>query len=185
MPSPLIRSLFTATALAPVFVVYAALFLFDDKPLLTLNMNRFWAAVCLLAVAGCVYGCHRILQFYATKVASGPMSIKSLKAADSSAVTFVVIYLLPLIARQVADLQLEVVFVVLVLLAVLVYHSDAYLVNPLLALPPFRYHFYEISTKEEVTYILVSRREILNTTESLEVKQISRFMFLDVKGQGD
>ncbi len=185
MPSPLIRSLFTATSLAPIFLVYAALFLFDGEPLFTLNANRIWAAICLLAVIGCVYGCHRILQFYATKVASGAMNIKSLKVASGSAVTFVVVYLLPLITRQVADLQPEVIVVVFILLAVLIYHSDAYLVNPLLALPPFRYHFYEISTEEEVTYILVSRREILNTTESLEVKQISRFMFLDVKGQGD
>src|SRR5215207_1949895 len=54
------------------------------------------------------------------------------------------------------------------------------LVNPLLAMPPFRYHFYEVTTDEEVTFILVSRREIVNTREPVEVQQISRYMFLEV-----
>ena len=181
MPSRKVRWLFTATSLAPILLVYAAIFFFDGGPWLALNASKAWAAVCLIGVLACLYLCHVILQFYANKVSSGPLRISSLRVATGSAVTFVVVYLVPLITLQVAEIQPEVVVVVFVLVAFLIYHSDAYLVNPLLAMPPFRYHFYEV-TANEVTFILVSRREILNTRETLEVKQVSRFMFLDVEG---
>lgn len=182
MPSRLIRLMFSATALAPIFVTYAALFVFDGDPIVAFTLNRVYAVACLVAVAALGYVCHRILQFYATKVSSGPLSITSLRVADKSAITFVVVYLLPLVTIGNVRIQWEAVVIVFVLLLVLIYHSDAYLVNPLLALPPFRYHFYEITANREVTYILVSRRDILNTTDTLEVKQISRFMFLDAEG---
>ncbi len=181
MPSRKVRWLFTATSLAPILFVYAALFFFDGSSWFAFTKNKAWAGACLVGVSACLYLCHVILQFYANKVSSGPLKITSLKVATGSAITFVVVYLVPLVTFQVAEIQPEVIVVIFVLVAFLIYHSDAYLVNPLLTIPPFRYHFYEV-TANDVTFILVSRREILNTRETLEVKQISRFMFLDVEG---
>jgi hypothetical protein len=161
MPSSPIRIAFTATSLAPVLLVYAALFLFDGDPLFAWSANRVWAIGCLLAIAACLYACHRILRFYSERVSSGPKKFDSLKVADKSAIAFVVVYSLPLITRQDMEIRIGALIVLFALLGVLIYHSDAYLINPLLTLPPFRYHFYEVTTKEEVTYVLVSKREIL------------------------
>src|SRR5215211_2796490 len=184
MPSRLIRLMFTATSLAPVLITYAALFVFDGGPLLEVNFNKLLAAACLLVVATCVYVCHKVLRFYSTKVGSGPLKITSLRVADRSTITFVVVYVLPLLTVGNVRIQPEVLVIVFGLLIMLIYHSDAYLVNPLLAIP-FKYHFYEVTNEEQVTYILVSRREIVNTREPIEGRQVSGFMFLDAEGQGD
>lgn len=181
MPSRLIRFLFTVTALAPLFVTYAVVFFFNDGFAFALTVNNVVGLVFIILMVVLVWLCHRILWFYSMKVASGPMDITSLKVADRSAITFVVVYLLPLVTVQGIEVRPSVLLIVIGLLAWLVYHSDAYLVNPLLATWPFQYHFYEVTTKEEVVYILVSRREILNTRDTLEVKQISKYMFLDVE----
>jgi hypothetical protein len=184
VPSRLIRLMFTVTSLAPVLITYAALFVFDGGPRFELDLNKLWAAICLLVVVASVYVCHRILRFYSTKVGSGPLRITSLRVADRSTITFVVVYVLPLLTVGKVQIQMEVLVIVFGLLIMLIYHSDAYLVNPLLAIP-FKYHFYEVTNEEQVTYILVSRREIVNTREPIEGRQVSKFMFLDAEGQGD
>lgn len=170
------------TSLAPLFLTYAAVFFFNNGLAFSLTANNIKGLACITAVGVLVFACDRILWFYSNKVASGPMQITSLGVADRSAITFVVAYLLPLVTVQGVDVRPSVLVIVVCLLAWLVYHSEAYLVNPLLATWPFKYHFYEVTTKEEVTYILVSRREIVNTKDQLEVKQISTYMFLDVEG---
>ena len=185
MPSKLVQSLFTVTSLVPLLFTYAVVFFLNDGFEFALTANNIKGLLCIIAGVPLVWACHRILWFYSNKVASGPMEIASLRVADRSAVTFVVVYLLPLVTVQEIGIRPVVLLIVLVLLAWLIYHSDAYLVNPLLSMWPFKYHFYEITTEEEVTYILVSRREILDTRDPLEVKQISTYMFLDVEGEGD
>lgn len=152
--------------------------------MLELNTNKLLATMCMLVVAASVYLCHKVLQFYSTKVGSGPLKITSLRVADRSTITFVVAYVLPLLTVGNVRVQWEVLVIVFGLLIMLIYHSDAYLVNPLLAIP-FGYHFYEVTNEEQVTYILVSRREIVNTREPVEGRQVSRFMFLDAEGRGD
>ena len=184
MPSSLVRFLFTVTSLAPLFLTYAVMFFFNESESFTLalTVNKVKGSLCIVTMGALVWVCHRILWFYSNKVASGPMDITSLRVADRSAITFVVVYLLPLVTVQGIDIQPSVLLIVLGLLAWLIYHSDAYLVNPLLSMWPFKYHFYEITTEEGIVYTLVSRREILNTRDQLEVKQISEYMFLDVEG---
>jgi hypothetical protein len=181
LPSRLVRFLFTVTSLAPLCFTYAVVFVLNDGFTLAVTANNVKGLllVALMVALGVV--CWKVLSFYSTKVPSQPMKITSLRVADRSAITFVVVYLLPLVTVQEIGIRPLVLFVVLGLLAWLVYHSDAYLVNPLLAMWPFKYHFYEVATDEEVTYILVSRREIQDTRASLEVRQISTYMFLDVE----
>ncbi len=180
MPSPFIRFLFTLTSLAPMCLVYAALFTFDSEPILSLTENRIKAVICL-AVMGLLVGiCLAVLWFYAKKVKQRSLQISSLRAADAPAIGFVAAYLLPVAFESAFMVQWGVLVVVLALLAWLVYVSDTYLVNPLLRL--FGYRFYEVTTKDQVTYILVSRRRIVNTDEPIDVRVGSNFMFLRVKG---
>lgn len=185
MPSNRVRFIFTVTSMAPIFFTYAMMFFFDGGFKFSLNADNIKGIVCLIAMILLVWSCLRILRFFSTKVSSGPMTVTSLRVADRSAVTFVVVYLVPLVTTENIGVRPIILLIVLGFLAWLIYHSDAYLVNPLLAMWPFKYHFYEITTSKEIVYILVSQREILNTKDIKEVKQISRYMFLDVEGRGD
>ncbi len=120
------------------------------------------------------------LWFYSNKVKQRSLQICSLKPADQPAIGFVVAYLLPVAFEKAVVVQWEVLLVVLVLLAWLVYISDTYLVNPLLRL--FGYRFYEVTTEDQITYTLVSRHKIVNTDEPIDVREGSNFMVLKVKG---
>lgn len=151
--------------------------------LLGFERGQIWAAIASIAIMlALAYVSHKIILHFRAKVANDWKKFTSVRVADGSAVTFVVAYLLPLVTIQVDAIRWGVLIVVLFLLATLVFYSDAYLVNPLLAMPPFAYHFYEVTTEEEVTFILVSRREIMNTRDPIDVLQVSRFMYLEVEG---
>ena len=180
MPSRLVRFLFTLTSLAPMCLVYAALFTFDKDPFFALTQNRIKAGACLATMAALVGVCLWVLWFYAKKVKQRSLQIYSLRAADSPAIGFVAAYLLPVAFERTFIVQWEILAVVLIVLAWLVYVSDTYLVNPLLRL--FGYRFYEVTTEDQITYILVSNREIVNTDEPIDVRVGSNFMFLRVKG---
>src|SRR5215204_918316 len=109
-------------------LVYATLFTFDSDP-------AYKKALACLAFLGILTGiCLGVLWFYSKKVKQRSLQIYSLKPADQPAIGFVVAYLLPVAFDRGFVVQWEVLAVVLVLLAWLVYISDTYLVNPLLRL---------------------------------------------------
>lgn len=174
MPSRFVRFLLTSTSLAPMCLVYAALFAFDEPP------SKFKALGCLSLVVALTFICLGVLWFYSRKVKQRSLQISSLRPADQPAIGFVVAYLLPVAFERAFVVQWEVLIVVLIMLAWLVYISDTYLVNPLLRL--FGYKFYEVTTEDQITYTLVSRRKIVNTDEPIDVRVGSNFMFLRVKG---
>lgn len=180
MPSRFIRFLFTLTSLAPMCLVYATLFSFDRDPFFSLTISRWKAIGCLALMFALVGICLAVLRFYSKKVKQRSLEIRSLKPADQPAIAFVVAYLLPLAFETAFAVRIEVLIVVLVLLAWLVYVSDSYLVNPLLRL--FGYRFYEVMDEDNITYKLVSRSEIVNTDEPIDVRTGSRYMFLKVEG---
>jgi len=180
LPSRFIQFLFTLTSLAPMCLVYATLFSFDSDPLLSLTTNRWKAIGCLVLMFILVGTCLAVLRFYSKKVKQRSLEIHSLKPVDQPAIGFVVAYLLPVAFETAFAVRIEVLVAVLILLAWLVYVSDSYLVNPLLRL--FGYRFYEVMDEDNITYKLVSRSEIVNTDEPVDVRTGSKFMFLKVKG---
>lgn len=182
MPHKSMQFSLTITSLAPVGLVYAALFWFDGKPWSEWSVNETKAVLCLAIVAVLVAICFAALWFFSRKPKLRSLDIVSLKPADSSAIGFVAAYLLPVAFETSFRVQWPVLVVVFALLAVLVYVSDTYLVNPLLRLLGF--HFYEVATEDNVTCVLVSRYKIRNTEDPVDVRRGSDFMYLHVKGHG-
>ena len=157
-----------------MFLVYAVLFTFDSDPAVKKALG------CLALLGLLTSTCLVVLWFYSKKVKQRSIQICSLKPADQPAIGFVVAYLLPVAFETTFIVQWQVLAVVLLILAWLVYISDTYLVNPLLRL--FGYRFYEVTTEDQITYMLVSHRKIVNTDDLIDVREGSNFMFLRVKG---
>jgi hypothetical protein len=103
------------------------------------------------------------------------------KIADQAVLTFVLAYLWPLVFARITSVRLSVLLFVFLLLVVVVYHSKAYSFNPILALV-FRYHFYEVVTTGDFTYVVVSRREMINTRTPITGMQLSPYMVIDAEG---
>jgi hypothetical protein len=75
-----------------------------------------------------------------------------------------------------------VIWFVLGLLLFLVYVSNAYQFNPLLIL--FGYHFYEVTDKGGIGYILITRRNIHHVSTIREVVEITDYVIMEHKDAG-
>ena len=163
------RSLLTASSLSPMLLTYALVYYPYSK--------GGAAGLAFLAVV-LVGTCRFILGLAARKVQEQKLRIKSVKIADQAMWSFVLAYIFPLIFARIATVRLSVLVFVFILLLIVVYHSKAYSFNPVLGLI-FRYHFYEVVTEGEFTYVVVSRRVMINTRTPIRGMQLSPYMFLD------
>lgn len=164
-----------ATSLAPMLLVYAVVSWPSSKGLAALLAS--------LAIALFI-ACGWILSRARRKVQEQTIRIKSVKIADQHLMTFVVAYLFPLIFstfRGPETLRSGVLAVVFVMLLVAVYRSNAYSFNPVMGLV-YRYHFYEVVTERDFTYLVVSQREIVNTRKAIRGFQLSPYMVLEAEG---
>jgi MFS family permease len=172
VPGYPVRLLLAATSLAPVLFTYAAMILLDKALLAVLLV----AAALALAVAGEI-----VLKLYRYKLELQPaFRIKAVKPVDQNVFAFIVAYLLPLVFESVVNLNIIGVTAIFGVLFLAIYRSNAFSFNPLLVLL-FGYHFYEVTTEHDFTYVLVSKREIKNTEAPIEGVRISHYMFLDLK----
>jgi hypothetical protein len=89
-------------------------------------------------------------------------------------------YLLPFLTKDQMDFEKNPIatayFLVIMFFAVSV--TNAYDFNPLLML--LGYHFYEVENHNGMAFLVVSRRIMRRPTDTLEVVQLTDYMFLDV-----
>ncbi|NTW84408.1 MAG: hypothetical protein HGB36_13805 [Chlorobiaceae bacterium] len=161
------KLLLVLTAFAPVMLTFAAVYWFDNKQILALAL--IGGAILL------VFACVTVIKLSATRLATNPVHIKTIKPADKEIVGFVLAYLLPL-ARG-SQFDGVPMFIVLGVFLLVVMTSNAYHTNPLLGL--IGYHFYEV-TIEDVGYTLLSKRNLHNSKAIKTVVSLTDYMLLDV-----
>ena len=166
------RLLLAATQLAPLLAAYAFVIYPSSK----------WGTVFATLIAiGLVVLCRIILYFAVKDIQEEALRVKSVRTADRQILAYVVAYLYPLIYAQITTVRISVlIFVFLVLLLVL-YHSRAFSINPVLQMC-FGYKFYEVVTRGDFTYVVVSKRKIVNTRTPIDGRQLSPYMYLDAEG---
>lgn len=120
--------------------------------------------------------CFGLVQLSASRygIESLPVQIKSVKTADNEIVGFLLVYLLPLINQSQGTISLPVQVFVAVIFFLIVYNSHAYHFNPLLGL--FGYHFFEVTIEGDITYVLITRKNIT------DCKNVSKVVQFDLGG---
>ncbi len=161
----------TASALAPMLVTYALVYYPTSK--------GGAAALALTAVA-LIGACGLILSLASKRLPEQRIRIKSVKIADQAVWSFVLAYVFPLVFANIVTIRLSVLALVFILLLIVVYYSKAYSFNPILMLV-FRYHFYEVVTEGDFTYVVVSKRVMVNTRTPVKGMQLSPYMVLDAE----
>jgi hypothetical protein len=166
------RFLLVISALAPVLGAFAInAYSQGDCP------HAVWYAVigillvvvCLL----CMWGCRYVLP-------KEPLKTAKVKSADKEILSFLIVYLLPLLSQNViafkGDLFTAVYVGIVVVLCV--YHSNAITFNPVLGM--VGYHFYEVESGSGMSYLLLSRQVYRRQDNELSVVQISDYVYLDI-----
>lgn len=128
------------------------------------------AIICLLVI----HACHKHL-------AREPLKVKKVVAADKQTLTFLIVYLLPMLTKGVLTLEGDLLTTTYVfgIIGLAVYHSNAFTFNPILALSG--YHFYEVESQGGMTYLLLTKQIIRSQENDLSVVGISDYVFLESK----
>ena len=169
MLSRLATFFLTLTAFAPALLVYALVWVMH---------GCYWKAVyfatgCFLLVGLCLG-----LMAYAKKNLERITYIpKSIETVDSETMNFLLIYLLPLITRDLATYNWHVWLLIAIIFCGVVATSYSYHFNPLLVI--FRYHFYKVSDKEGMSYVLITKNRLFRANESLNVGRLSEYILIE------
>ncbi len=173
MLSGLAKLLLTSTAIAPVLLTYAWVAFQDD------DQKIAW-----LLLAGCVVLiliCLAILRYAKTNLERMKFEAVSVEAADRENIAFLLLYLLPLFTAQFDTLNWQVWLPAIVIFGAVVATGYSYHFNPLLGL--IGWHFYKVGTKEGVTYVLITKKQLRNATEAIEVGQLTEYIVIDMGGR--
>jgi len=165
------KLLLTATALAPVGCTYAFVYLLDGEYVIALILTLAAAALILL--------CQRLLSHLRTEAERTKFKVTSVEAADRENIAFLILYVFPLLTTSVDALNWEVIVPVMVVFALVISSGYNYHFNPLLGL--LGYHFFKVSTEEGVTYVLITKRQLRDTKDALDVAQVTEYIVIDVE----
>ena len=186
MFSKLIKLTFAITAYSPVILiwwlvsVYSILnsggtigFInFSDFKFSVLFNRLNLIFVFILLILTCWY----ILKLATKKLTRNSIEIKSIKSADMNMNVLILSYFLPCIEIYKKDAAYVIIWI-LALCIIIYINKGTYFYNPLMKL--FRYSYYEIATKKEVTYLMISKHKLKNTNEIKAYSQLTDFVLLN------
>ncbi len=161
-----------ATSVAPIFLT-----------LWFVDFSRQWnwrdGLIYLIATFLLTFICWGLLHLAAAQSEKLPLEIKSVKTADNELVGFILVYLLPLINETSTKINPKVLAFVMVLLFIVVYTSNSYHFNPLIGF--LGYHFYDVTLSGEISYVLISRKNIRDSRKIQRVIHLSEYMIMEVE----
>ncbi|MCH5555732.1 hypothetical protein [Pseudomonas syringae] len=164
------RVILALTAIAPVSVSLAYIFFSHGQ-------NLIYVAICLLICLGLGFYSRWVIVRAAKKFQRLPITIQKSKSADKEVLGFFVAYALPLIFRGDAAPDIGAWIIAGFMLVLVLWTTHALQVNPVLGVIGF--HFYEVETKEGITYLLITRKAINNLKNINSVVQITEYGILD------
>ncbi len=121
-----------------------------------------------------------ILRECRMRIECTTLKSKEVKSVDKEAVSFLLVYLLPLLAKDATTFSGDLwtgVYVFFVI-ALVVAHGNLVTFNPVFAL--FRWHFYEVKSQGGMTCTLVSKRIIRKQDASYRVIEVYPYFFMEV-----
>lgn len=165
------KFLLVVTSLAPILLAYAVN--------AWSNENQTAAYLYGLIGVGFAVLCLLLLGFCKSQISVETLQVTKVKSVDKQALAFLIIYLMPLFAGASIDFEAQpwTAGYVILIIGVVVYHSNAFAFNPVLAL--LWYHFYEVETAEGMTYLLVTRKILRQQKNSLKVVEIADYVYID------
>jgi hypothetical protein len=166
----LIRVLFALTAIAPLSVSLAYIYAAHEN-------NFIFAGI---AVAACVaLGLLSlwIVNLAQCKLERLPIVIQKAKSADKEVIGFFVAYVLPLVFKGQSAPELGAWILAAAMLMFVLWSTHSLQVNPVLGMLGF--HFYEVETKDGITFLMISRRKISNVKSIQYVVQLTEYGILE------
>ncbi|MCG6154070.1 hypothetical protein [Leptospira bandrabouensis] len=164
MISKFAKIIFVLTSLAPV-LISLSLSLTDSSTEIRISLILLALILFLLAKV--------TLEEIAKNGEIEPIKIISLKTADHEVLAYLVTYLVPFLA----SISVQNAIIIYTIIFISIYNSNAYHFNPLIGL--LKYHFYQIETESNVSYILITKKEIRNVQMIKHISHITDYLVID------
>lgn len=165
------KFLLVVSSLSPIMLAYAVN---------AFSTNNSVAGYSYLTLGiGCGTICLLMLWFCRTQLPVTNLAVVKVKTVDKQALAFLIVYLMPLFTGKAFDFQANpwTAAYVVAIIGLVVYHSNAFTFNPVLAL--LRYHFYEVEAEDGMSYLLVTRHLLRKQQGSFQVVEIANYVFMD------
>ena len=169
--SKLVKCVLAATAFGPVLLTYAVVAL--------MNGDYCSAAIFLALCILLVLICDGLIQFGMQYLSTRSYTTATIETADSEVFSFLLVYLLPLITRDLATYNWVAWILVMFMFCLVVATSYGFHFNPLLVL--LGHHFYRVAEKDGIPHILISKRRIYRSRETLCVGRIADYVLIEKK----
>ena len=163
------KAILISTAFAPALGVYGIVLLTECEYV----MGAFFMATAF-ALWGLCHVCLRRSVKHSPRLELKPTSVE---VADNETLNFLLVYLLPLITRDLTDYNWIAWGIVAAVFVLVVAASYSYHFNPLLVFSGW--HFYKVNTEEEVKYVLITRDRIREAKKPRRVGRLTEYIFLD------
>lgn len=172
MLSRLAKAMLVSTSFAPVLVSYSFVLFLEEKSL-KIIMIPLIIAIVLAIICMCFLGKAKENM----QVIDFPIS--SIKTADGEVLGFLAAYLLPFITLTSNQINTIILMYVFVLFFIVIWTTNSYHVNPIISL--LGYHFYEVETISNITFLLITKKDLVNTSNIQKVVQLTEYMVLDIE----
>lgn len=153
--------------------------------LLTLAFVEFltkknWAIIIPLLMVVMFFSafCFYVLMQAPKKLEIFNLNSASTKPADNEIVGFILAYLIPILNASYNEVNFHLMAFIYGLFVVIAWNSNAYHFNPILGILGFS--AYEITTKENITYVLLTRKTLRKNSDVSKVCQLTQYMLLDI-----
>ena len=121
--------------------------------------------------------CAGVINYLRNELQAREYTTQTVATADDEIFSFLLIYLLPLVTRDLGTYNWYVWFMVTALFCLILAISYGFHANPLLSI--LGYHFYRVTREGGMTYVLVTTRRIYRTGETLEVAKLAEYVLIE------
>jgi hypothetical protein len=134
------------------------------------RINFIWVFIVFVLIL------YSIFQKIKRELTIHKIEIKTIKSANVNIIPIIMSFFLPCVELYKKDL----IFVIgwIFFLVIIIYiNISTYFYIPILKL--FGFNYYEVTTKENVTYIMISKKKIINTNQVKSYSQLADFVILN------
>lgn len=170
MLSGVAKTTLTSTAIAPVLLTYGWVAYQDGEAQTAVVL----VIACLALACVCIW----LLRYAKSNLERMKFEAVSVEAADRENIAFLLLYLLPLFTAQFDALNWQVWLPAVLIFAAVVATGYNYHFSPLLGL--MGWHFYKVGTKEGVTYVLITKRQMKSASEVISVGQLTEYIVIEL-----
>lgn len=174
MLGKLAKALLVCTSIAPVLFTLAFIEFRDGN--FWFGGARYVLIASLLAVV-----CWAVLHAADRQLQVVPFKISSASTADKEVLGFLLTYVIPLLfagtGANATTLDVGTITFLILLFGFVVWGTHAYDFNPLMGVLGF--HFYEVTNSQGISYVLISRKHIVNVKDVGCVVQLTEYVVLE------